>query len=60
MISTKTSNQNTVQLGIVLVFNESANFKRALYTNLRLKLEENYAGWAKVSLGTKGIFGCSQ
>ena len=45
---TKTKTNDTVQMVIVLVFNESANIKIALYTYLRLTLNGNYVGWAKV------------
>ena len=43
---TKTKTNDTVQMVIVLVFNESANTKIASYTYLRLTLKENYVGWA--------------
>ena len=33
-------------MAIVLVFNESANSKTALYTCIKLTLNGNYVGWA--------------
>ena len=44
----KPSTKDTLQLAILLVFNESVNTQIALYTYLRLTLNENYVGWAKV------------
>ena len=42
----KPQTKDTVQMALVLVFNESSNTKIALYTYLRLTLNENYVGWA--------------
>ena len=36
----------TVQIAIVLVFNESSNTKIAVYTYLKLTFDGNYVGWA--------------
>ena len=44
----KPDTKDTVQMAIVLVFNESANTKIALYYHLKLTLNGNYIGWAKV------------
>ena len=38
--------KGTGQMAIVLVINESATTKIALYTYLKLTINENYAGWA--------------
>ena len=42
----KLQTKDTVQMAIVLVFNESAHTKIALHTYLRLTLDGNYVGWA--------------
>ena len=42
----KPQTKDTVQMAIVLVFNESENTKIALYTYLRPTLNGNYVGWA--------------
>ena len=42
----KPKTKDTVQMAIVLVFNESSNTKIALYTYLRLTLNGNYVYWA--------------
>ena len=44
----KPQTKGPVQMVIVLVFNESANTKKALDIYLRLTLNGNYVGWAKV------------
>ena len=44
--STKPQTKGTVQMAKVLVNNESANTKMALYTYLRLTLNGNYVGGA--------------
>ena len=44
MFLQKPQTKDTVQIAIVLVFNESANTKIALYTCLRLTLDGNYVG----------------
>ena len=42
----KPQTKDTVQMAIVLVFNESENTIILLYTYLRLNLNGNYVGWA--------------
>ena len=40
----KPQTKDTVQMEVVLVINETANTKTALYTYLRLTLDGNYLG----------------
>ena len=42
----KTSNRNTAQMALFLVFNENATAKIALCTYLKPTLNENFVGWA--------------
>ena len=44
----KPQTKDTVQMALVLVFNESANTKIALCTYLRLTLHANHVDWASV------------
>ena len=46
----KPQTKYTVQMTIVLVFNENANTKIVLYTYLRLTFNKTYVGWASVAV----------
>ena len=55
----KSHTKSTVQKAKVLVFNESAKNKIALYIYLRLTLNGNYVGWAKVRILSEYSIACS-